>query len=70
MHHFTSVLIYTLYKYLLISILQNVAKTFYKHLNCNFYNHCNPLISDISVHNIPDNPKRQLKRKWFHDLLT
>jgi len=53
-----------------ILTVQHVAKTLYKRFHSNISNHRNPLISNLSVLNIPGDPGRGLKRKWCRGLLN
>lgn len=59
----------TLHNDLAISPVCDVAKTFYRRFNFSAKNHDNPLIKGLALANIPDNPRKRLKRRWCRDLL-
>lgn len=49
--------------------MQNVVKAFYKRLHSNTHNYCKLLISELSVPDIPGDPRRCLKLTRCRDLL-
>lgn len=53
-----------------IPTVQNVARIFYKLEYSSIHNQLNPLISEMSIHTVPGNRRRRLKRSRRRELLN
>ena len=60
---------HTLHSDLQMKTVTQVATQYYSRYHNSLKNHTNPLIKDLSLPHMPNNPPKRLKRKWCRDLL-